>query len=154
MAGRYAAWSSDVTNRYPRVATTAESRTVAILESAYLTPAEDELDARLSVAFAIPFSSNNRTVQDLVIDMTVLRFGFFKEEAFTRMQESIDSRIKMLIDGTMVMVTSGGVLGAQAAGQAFSTVNDYPPTFGLGEIEGARPSSQRLEDEEDARDEL
>ena len=154
MSGRYANWSSHVTDRYPRVATTAESRTAAILEASYLLPAEFELDARLSPAFSVPFSSNNMTVQDLVIDMTVLRYGYFKEEAFTRMKESIDERFKMLLDGTMVMVTSGATIAGQAASQAFSTVNCYPPTFGLGPTEDQRPSQQRLLDEEDARDEF
>lgn len=146
--GRYASFSSDVHNRYPRTLT--DSRAAATLESAYLSPAEAELDARLGSRFTVPFSSNNQTAKDLVIDMTMIRMGFYKEKN-EDLANSIEARIKALIDGTMVMVTtSGEVAGYQVSG-VINTTAGYHPVFGMGEILDAEVDDQRIDDEENAR---
>lgn len=145
----YATWSSDVTTRYPRVLT--DSRAPATLDVAYLNPAEAELHGRLSPRFTTPFSSNNLTVKDLVIDMTVIRAGIFKMEQLEDLQASIDSRIKMLLDGTMIMVTTSGEVATQAQATGMSTVHDYQPVFGMGDIIDAEPDPDRIEAEENAK---
>lgn len=146
--GRYATWSADVTPRYPRV--TTDSRTVGTVESAYLLPAEFELDARLASRFTVPFSSNNQTVRDLVIDMTLLRIGTTKERD-EGLRASVEARIKALLDGTMVMVTTSGDVAAYPASGVINTTADYHPTFGMGDILDMEVDDERIDDEEGAR---
>ena len=148
MAGRYAAHSADVIPRYPRVST--DSRAATTLEAAYLIPAEAEVDARLGSRFTVPFSSNNLTVKDLVIDMTMLRMGIYKERD-EQLRKDVDARIKALLDGTMVMVTDSGQVAAYQVSGVINTTADYHPVFGMGPIEDMEPDDQRIDDEEDAR---
>lgn len=148
--GRYAVYSGDggVTARYPRCLT--DSRAAALCESSYLRPAEFELDARLASRFTIPFSSNNYTATDLVIDMTMLRMGVYKERD-EDLRASVDARIKALLDGTMVMITTSGEVAAYPASGVINTTADYHPTFGMGPIEDMEVDDERIDDEENAR---
>lgn len=150
--GRYASISSlDVSNRYPRVLT--DSRATDVLESAYLSPAEAELDMRLGSRFTVPFSSNNATARDLTIDMTIIRWGMYGDDDDKEViQASVDSRIKALLDGTMVMVTTSGQVVAYPVSGVINTNNGYPPVFGMGDVMDMKPSTQRVEDEEAQRD--
>lgn len=146
--GRYAVFSSDVHNRYPRTLT--DSRAAATLEAAYLVPAEAEVDARLGSRFTVPFSSNNITVKDLVIDMTMLRMGTYKERD-EQLRKDVDARIKALLDGTMIMVDSAGAALAYPASGVINTTADYHPTFGMGDILDMEVDDERIDDEENAR---
>lgn len=146
--GRYAVFSTEVQDRYPRV--TTDSRAVSTIESAYLLPAEAEVDARLGVRFALPFSSNNLTVKDLVIDMTMIRMGTYKDRV-EDLQKSVDSRITALIAGTMVMVTASGTIAASALASAYSTTGSYHPVFGMGDVVDMKPDDDRVDDEEGER---
>lgn len=146
--GRYAVFSSDVHNRYPRTLT--DSRAAATLESAYLVPSEAELDARLGARFSTPFSSNNLTVKDLVIDMTMIRMGTYKERD-EDLRKSVAERFTALLDGTMVMVDSGGAVVGQPVSGVINTTADYHPVFGMGEILDMQVDDARTDDEENAR---
>lgn len=146
--GRYAVFSNDVINRYPRVLT--DSRAVSTLDEAYLAPAEFELDAKLSPWFTVPFSSNNQTAKDLTIDMTVIRMGTYKER-IEDLQKSVDARIQALIAGTMVMITTSGEIAAHKLSGLISTVQSYHPVFGMGDVVDMKPSDRRLDDEESRR---
>jgi hypothetical protein len=146
--GRYASFSSDVTNRFPRTLT--DSRAVATLEAAYLTPAEAYIESRLAARFTVPFSSNNQTVKDLVIDRTLVNIGMFKEKN-DDLSKSIDERIKALIDGTMVMVTTSGEVAAYNLSGVINTTAEYHPVFGMGPIEDMEVDDERTDDEENAR---
>jgi len=148
--GRYATYSADVFPRYPRTAT--DSRAVVVLDVAYLAPAEFDLEGRLSPRFVTPFSSNNQTIRDLTIDMTVIRQGMFKGDDLDSLQSSIDKRIEMLISGTMMMVTTSGDIITGVDKPTMMSVNaDHPPVFGLGDIVEMRPSPDRLDEEDSAR---
>lgn len=146
--GRYATYSGDVTARYPRCLT--DSRAAALCESAYLLPAEFELDARLAPKFTVPFSNNNMTARDLTIDMTMLRTGIYKDRD-EELRASVESRIKALLDGTMVMITTSGEVAGYPGGGVFSTTQNYHPTFGMGDIVDMKPDDDRVADEDDAR---
>lgn len=146
--GRYAVYSGDVINRYPRCLT--DSRAATLVDSTYLLPAEAEVDARLGARFSVPFSSNNMTVKDLVIDMTMLRMGTYKERD-EELRAAVDARIKALLDGTMVMVTASGTVASYAASGVISTTMSYHPVFGVGSVTDMEPDEQRVEDEDNAR---
>jgi hypothetical protein len=147
--GLYATFSHHVRDRYPRTAT--DSRGYTILES-YLTDAEAELHGRLGAHFTVPFSANNLTARDIVIDLTVIKMGLVKGDDLAELDVRIDKRIKALIDGTMVMVTTSGEVAALADKTgAFSTVQSYSPVFGVGDIMDMRPDPDREDDEENAR---
>jgi hypothetical protein len=148
--GRYATFSSDVTDRYPRVMT--DSRAASLLDATYVVPAEAELDSRLAPSFTTPFSSNNWTVKDIVIDMTLIKMGMFKDGVQRKeLLDSIDKRINGLLDGTIFMVDSGGNTLLSASSGVINTTADYHPVFGMGGIEDMRVDETRVEDEEDAR---
>lgn len=141
----------DIVNRYKRVVDVGDS---ALVEDSYLLPAEAELNARLGVAYTVPFSNNNVTAKDLAIDLTYLKVIQYKEiDRADRMMNLLDKRFNALLDGSHQMITtSGDVISPTTQLGAFgSTTEDYHPVFGMDDPEYLRVSSAQLEDEEDAR---
>lgn len=147
--GKYVSWD-DLVARYKRVADKGGSSEVG---SSFLAYAEAEIESRLGGAFTVPFSSNNVTAADLVIDLTIAKIIRFQEpKKYKVIIDEIDGRVKRLVDGTEPMVTtSGDVLFASTDGGAWSSTGSYHPVFGLEDYTLSHVSSDALQDEEDAR---
>lgn len=146
--GRYIDWQ-DAVDRYQRI---GDKGSVDV-GSNYIVYAEAEIESKLAPAFTVPFSSNNLTVKDLCIDMTLAKILMFKDTKKAEMiMGSIDARVKALLDGTAQMVTTSGVGQAIENHPYWSETMDYHPTFGAGNLLDFHVSSDRLYDEEQARD--
>ena len=162
--GRYVSWELDVIQRFNGLSDIGSSgvnssdisgdATLINTDSAYVHYAELEIENRLSGGFTTPFSSNNLTVKDLAIDETYRRVVVFKDKGPAKsIGDSIDVRIRALLDGTANMITSSAeaVSAVGVHGNAKSTTEDYHPVFGLGDVELFDVSSAQLQDEVDAR---
>jgi len=162
--GRYIGWVADVVPRYPRVidigSTGVSSVDVTVdppavnVSSAFVHYAEAHIEQVLGSGFTIPFSSNNVTAKDLMIDETFYRTQVFKDdEKSATMREQIDARIKALLSGDAAMITTSGdqLYQSGAMGTIFSTTEDYHPVFGMGDVREFIVDSSQIEAESDAR---
>ena len=144
----------EVITRYPRLSSLTGG--AEELESSYVLPAEGEVTSRLANKFTIPFSNNNVTAKDLVIDLIRIRGGSYKEKDREDMQERFDKRVERLLTGTDGMVTIvdslfAVVFAGDGAPSIWSSTEDYPPTFGVGSVEDFLVSSEQIQDEYDAQ---
>jgi phage gp36-like protein len=121
--GRYITWA-DVTGRYADFAKGPD----ASMASSYFVPqAESEVDARLAAKYAVPFSPVPHVVQDLCIDLAYYK-ATIRQEGSKSIKEYIDERFKAIIDGTLVLTTSGGLVDSQ--GNSAWASNSYHTSFG------------------------
>lgn len=140
----------DLVARYNRVADVGGAKQV---NSAYLVYAEAELNSLLGSCFTVPFSDNNLTAKDLVIDLAYLRVLSFKADKMSdkfekRIMDRIDGLKKgdigmTLVDGTIIF-SSGG-----AAGSAVSSTQDFTPAFNMLDELDQRVDPDRIDDEYD-----
>lgn len=147
--GKYIEWD-DAVSRYSIIGDKAGASSVG---SNYIGYAEAEVEGKLAPGFSIPFSSNNITVKDLCIDTTLYKTLQFKDtEKAEKILESIDGKIAKLLSGEMAMVSDSGTAINKDNDTAWSGTQNYAPTFGAGNVENFIVSSDRLLDEELARD--
>lgn len=143
----------DVTARYPELGKLPNA-TSPDVQSTLIQYAEVYVHSRLSGSFSIPFSSNNYTARDLVIDAIYMQNVQTRQPAKGKaLGSSLDDKIKALCDGKMQMVDVNGVVCQAATGDpAWSSTMNYHPTFGMGNEMVMAVSSSMLIDENDARD--
>lgn len=120
--GRYCAWT-DVAGRYPDAAKKGNDSNTG---SYWLSHAEDLVDGYLSPKYTVPFSPVPGIVSDLAIDMTYYKMMILTEGA-KNVWEFIEHRITGLLNGTILLTTSGSALGA---GTAWSAAEGHHTSFG------------------------
>jgi len=120
------------------------------INSHYIHYAERQIEARLGNFFTAPFSDNNITIKDLCIDMTYARY-YSAQEKGTDKLKAIKETIAELINGTAAMVTDDGTIVQTDGASAFSSTEQYTPTFGHGPVEDMVVDPDLLADEEAER---
>jgi phage gp36-like protein len=143
---RYIEWE-DVANSYPDWPKAASANTVGNL---WIPRAEDEVDARLAPKYSVPFTPVPGVVRDLCIDLAYYKLAFATEKG-KELKESLKERFEALLDGSMVLTTSGAVL---ASGQAWSTHQDYHTSFGVDTDLNWQVPDAQAEDQQEARDQI
>lgn len=162
--GRYIGWVDDVVARYPRVYDVGSTSITSIdlslepplvnPESAYIYYAESHIEQELAAGFTVPFSSNNVTARDLMIDHAFYLTQVYRDDDAAReVLNRINSKIERLLDGSAAMMTTSGeaIYQSGASGAIYSTTEDYHPVFGMGDWRGFVVDSSQIEDEADAR---
>jgi len=137
--------------RYPIVSTVGSAADVT---SAWVVYAENDINARLGNAFTVPFSSNNLTALDLMIDNFWLRYQRSNNSDLSKtLKEDMDERIKRLTSGTdQMLLVDGTVLNASAGiGDPWSNTQNYEPVFGMGDETTFHVDSSQVYDEAVAR---
>lgn len=143
--GRYTDWSN-VTGRYGSAATKGDSND---LGNYYVQGAEAELDAALAKRYTLPFTPTPPLLTDLATDMAYYRMIWMDKERGPLLKEFIDSRLKGLIDGTLILTNSAGTtLGGTDT--AWSE-NTYHTSFGPDSAVNWSVDSAWIEAVEDAR---
>ena len=124
--GRYITWD-DVVNRFVGFADIADAVQAA---SHYLSYAEAYIDGRLGSKFSVPFSNDNMTVRDLVIDVVYARSirGTLNDQ-YKETWADVNSRIGALLAGEMVMITRSVDVIQLNNALAWSNTKDYHATF-------------------------
>lgn len=146
---RYIKWD-DVVNRYRKI---SDFEGAVEVGSTYITYAEADIESKLSPKFSIPFASDNITAKDLCIDAVYMKAIMFSDPKKSKIVgDSIDKRVKALLDGSAQMILEDGEVLGQDVVSAWSETENYAPTFGAGDITDMQVSSARLYDEENARD--
>jgi hypothetical protein len=144
---RYINWD-DVANSYPDWAKAASANTVGNL---WIPRAEDEVDARLAPKYAVPFTPVPGVVRDLCIDLAYFKLVFASEKG-EKLGELLEKRFAALLDGSMVLTNSAGVIST--AERAYSTHQDYHTTFGVDTELNWQVSENQVEDEQEARGQI
>jgi hypothetical protein len=149
MSNRYITWQ-DVADRYPDAAKIGDQPR---WDSAFIQPAEAEVDGRLSSLYAVPFVPGSVNapvaVRDLSIDLAYYR-ATWRTEGADALLKLIDGRFERILKKQEALVTSAGVVG-ESAGEAWSSTQDYHSVFGPDDARYWVPSSNALRAAEDAR---
>jgi hypothetical protein len=121
-----------------------------------LNMAEAYVHGRLSSRYPIPFSSSNLSAIDLIVDAVYVQSNMTRvPEKAKALKESMDERIDALLDGNAQMVDIAGTIAAASMdGTVWSDTMNYPPTFGMSDIEKSAVSSERLYAEDNTRGEF
>ena len=142
--GRYVAWT-DIAGRYPDAAKKAGD---SALGSYWLEKAEYEVDAFLASKYTVPFTPAHAVIQDLCMDLTYYKL-MIQQEGSDRVWKYIDYRIKALLNGTMLLTTSGAALAQGTV--SWSSEEGHHTSFGPDDPVNWDISSQWIQDVEDER---
>ena len=123
--GRYIDWE-DVVARYPSINNVGGAAEVG---SVWIGPVEFQLEAMLSPQYSAPFSSNNETVKDLLIELTYIRVGNLKVEEAESYRKMFMERIERIKMGTEGMVTTSGDLVGSVGETIWSSTENYNSVF-------------------------
>ena len=104
--GRYVEWS-DVVDRYSLLDSLGGAAEVG---STYIQYCEAMVDGKLACLFTPPFSNNNLTVKDLVIDEVFLKASRTRDKTYDKVNESLMERYKGLLGGDSKMVDLAGTI--------------------------------------------
>ena len=145
-----ATWSEALL-RYPEFAKLQDVSTVS--QAVYLSFAEGIVTSALAGKFSAPFSSNNITVKDLVVDMVYIQTQLTRQpEKAEALRKYYNERISSLLSGDSDMVDSSGMIAGTVVGDpVWSNTMDYHPTFGNGDPVTWEVSSAMTIAEDNAR---
>lgn len=143
----------DELSKLPNVG--SASAVASATQTNLLNTAEAYVHGRLASRYTVPFSSNNLTAIDLIVDAVYVQNNMTRQPEKTKLlKEFLDERIKALIEGQSQMTDASGAVVATIGGDViWSSTENYPPTFGMSDIEKAEVSSEQLYDEDVARGE-
>ncbi|OGC95824.1 MAG: hypothetical protein A2W25_15220 [candidate division Zixibacteria bacterium RBG_16_53_22] len=145
----------DVTARYAEM-DKLPNGTSPEVQANLILMAEASVHSRLASRYAVPFSSSNYTARDLAVDTLYVQAQLTRQpEKAQALQESIDARITALVNGQANMIDATGAAVATMVGDTiWSSSENYPPVFGVGDIAKAEVSSEQLLDEATTRGEF
>lgn len=145
--GRYIDWSH-VVGRYKDAVKLFDSTNAG---SFFIPHAEAEVDGRLAVRYAVPFTNTPTPpllVQDLAIDVAYYKL-IVNKKAKEALQQSIEDRFKGLINGTILITDANGPIGT-APNTAWYE-NSYHTSFGMDNAINWRVSSEAQEEVQNER---
>jgi phage gp36-like protein len=146
--GRYISWA-DVTARYVDF---AKGPDALAAEVAFVPHAEAEVDGRLGAIYTVPFSPAPYLIKDLCIDMAYYK-ATIKQESSKAIWDSLERRFKAIIDGTLVLTNSAGLVAGSSAGGAWAS-NSYHSAFGFDNEVLWHVDSGLIESQQSARGQL
>lgn len=139
----------DVAKRYPEV---AKGKDATEVNSTFIQYAEAEVYEKLSPYFTIPFSSNNLTGIDLIVDLAFAKMYRWKDSKKAEAVETfVAMRIDRLINGQASMITASNDVIQSIGETVYSTTKTYHPVHGMSPTEYSIVDSGEIRDEEDAR---
>lgn len=134
---------NDVVNRYSSFASKVGAG--ATEAEGYILGAEAEVDASLVATYNVPFTPGSSNapflVRDICIDLAYWKaVAMFNKDTGPPLKEYIDARLKQLVDGTILLVSSGGLV-AQGTPFAAATSDGVRSSFGVDPSENWSVSS-------------
>lgn len=146
MGGRYINWN-EVAGRYPDAAKKAGDGSMG---SYWLGTAEDEIDGYLLASrYTVPFTPAPGPVRDLCIDLTYYKM-IIQQEGADKVWAYIDYRIKSILNGTLVLTSSGAALPQGTA--SWSQAAGHHTAFGPDSVLNWQPSSAWMEQVQSERE--
>lgn len=143
---------TDVTARYAELGKLPDAASPEV-QNRLMSMAEGAVYGRLNGMFSTPFSSDNLTAIDLMVDTLYLQTQRTRQPDKCKLLEaSLKDRFDSILSGASTMVTTdGAVAGTLVGNTVWSNTMNYPPVFGASDIENAQVSSQQLYDERVSR---
>jgi len=127
MSARYIKWD-DVVARYPDAA--KKDTGAAEMDDAQIRFAESWVEGRLARKFTVPFSVNNLTVVDLMIDAAYARALRFRNVKWRdALVKDLNDRIDALLSGEASMMTTSADQVTGDVATAWSNTEAYSPAF-------------------------
>lgn len=143
----------DELSKLPNVG--SASAVASATQTNLLNTAEAYIHGRLAARYAVPFSSNNLTAIDLIVDAVYVQNNLTRQPEKTKLlKDFLDERIKALLEGQSQMTSSSGAVVSTIGDDViWSSTENYPPVFGMSDIVKAEISSEQLYDEDATRGE-
>lgn len=145
--GRYITWA-DVTAKYGDF---AKGPDASIAGDHHIPQSEAEVDGRLAPKYTVPFSPAPYLVKDLSVDLAYYK-ATIRQEGSKAIKEYIDARFKAIIDGTLTLTTSDGVVAS--AGNLAWASNSYHSSFGLDSEVNWQVDTYAITDLQDRRGQI
>jgi phage gp36-like protein len=142
--GRYINWA-DVTGRYKDFPKGPDATDA---ENYFIVQAEAEVDGRLAPKYSVPFSPAPYLVKDLCVDLAYYKANI-KQESSKLIRDDLERRFDAIIDGTLLLTTSAGVV-AKTGDYAWAS-NSYHSSFGLDDEINWQVDSYAISDIQDER---
>lgn len=141
--GKYIQWK-DVTARYRHIAEIGGNDEMAD----NIQYGESHIEGELAGYFTMPFSSNNLTAKDLCIDATFMKIIQFQDtEKYDLIAKSLNQRLDDLRSGKTMMAVSSGDAQVGVGAVAYSTTQNYTPSFDMNDPEDQWTDVNQQEDE-------
>lgn len=142
----------EVTARYPELGKLPNATSPEV-QNTLISYAEAYVHGKLSTNFSVPFSCNNFTARDLVIDALYMQNVQTRQPVKGKAMLSVlDDKINALVTGRMQMVDVNGTVCQLATGDpTWSNTMNYTPTFGMENPVMWAVNSQMMIDENNAR---
>lgn len=142
----------EITARYPELAKLPTAASPEV-QTRLVQYAEAHVHGRLAQAFSIPFSLNNLTAKDLVIDTVYVQNIRTKVPGKGKTLDAIlEEKFVQLCNGQMNMVSVAGTIVQQPTGDpVYSNTSGYHPVFGMGDSIVLSVDSNQLINENNAR---
>ena len=154
---RYTSWA-DVVARYPNIAKAGQAEATAI-DAGFILGVEGVIDAKLATRYAVPFSNTPSlappVIKDLATDMSYYKIAMFKlsAEQAKILQDDINSRLKDLITGDMLVLTgSGTIIDGGAPATVWGTHQSYPNITNVDSFSNFQFSNDETIDASNSRD--
>lgn len=142
--GKYTSWEI-VVGRYQSARTGIDA---AYANSYFVTGAEAELDGYLAARYSLPMTPVPALLTDLATDMAYYKI-IYADKRGEQLKKYIDARIKGILDGTLVLVSSDAPLAQ--TGLETSLTHDRPSSFGPDSDLCWTPSSSWAEEFQEDR---
>lgn len=128
--GHYITWQ-DVAKRYADISKKVDE-IEADAQNGYIEDAESEVDGRLAVRYATPFTPTAPAiVRGLAIDLAYYKaVGMQSDKVGPRLYAYINSRFGAIQDGTIILISSNGTVMPGVA-KTFSTNAGQRSSFGM-----------------------
>lgn len=153
---------NELLTRYPDLLTWGSSADVSSyganqtqVDNQLIAYSDAEVNARLAVAYSVPFSANHLTVKDLSMDLAYVNaYKNTDPDKVEVIMSNVNSRFQRLIDGDEYIMTGSGTIAPTGSAEGIWDSNmDYAPTMSMLNAENSlsHVSSERLQAETDER---
>ncbi len=122
----------------------------------FIAPAEDQVDADLASAYAVPFCNTPSlapgVVADLATDLAYWKKIGIRSKNGKAIKDYYDQRVEAILLGKTLVVTSGGtVVPMLSMGGGWSSTEGYGSSFGMDDPTAWVTNSAWQQASEDAR---
>jgi len=128
----------------------------------YIAMAEAEINGYISTKYTIPISPAPALLRDISSELSLIKIldRFFTAETSSKNEwrdirkKDVMSIIEKISKGDMLLITSSGTIISPRTDttEIYSNTKDYTPIFGHGHYGDEIVDIDRIDDEDDARD--
>ena len=125
--GSYVNWD-DVTGRYPKVVNVADADEMG---DSFIIGVEAFMNGYLAKVFTVPVTGSPPLLQEIALDLVYCKIALHKDKGVDALRERTLDTLKMLIEGTIILVDSNGTSVDQVGNAVWISSNGYHSAFSM-----------------------